>query len=126
FNDYINSGREMADSWCLENGKTELTDKTDFKCNAIITGEIKNFPGSIYPIADGSDFEIKKNNKTFSVKIASCKISGEDAPAEVSIKYSGKILSHNAHKFDEKNNMMTWSGENMEKTGISFVLEVEE
>lgn len=126
YNDYINDGKKMADSWCITNGKIVLIDKTDFRCNAIISGEIKNFPGSIYPITENSNFDIKKDNKTFSVKIDSCKIYDKSAPVEVSVKYNGKILSNNAHHFDEKNNIMTWSGEKMEKTGINFVLEVEE
>ena len=126
YNDFISGGEDIASTWCLQDVKTELVDKTDFKCNAIITGEINNLPGSIYPITENSTFEIKKTNKIFSVKIASCKISEEDAPTEVSIRYNGKILSHNAHLFDETNNTMTWSGKNMEKTGISFVLEIDE
>jgi len=126
YDKYIKDGKEQAEIWCLKNGKTELTDKTDLKCNATVTGEIWNIMGSLYPITEKSDFEIKKNSKTFSVEIASCKISEEDLPVEVSIKYAGKILSHNANEFDKKNNLMTWSGKKMEQTGIRFVLEVNE
>ncbi len=125
YNSYVDDGKDMASIYCLDDVKTELTDKTDFKCNAIVTGKIKTFLGSIYPLTDDSVYEIKKDNKQLSVKIDSCNISDEDMPVEVSIRFKGKILSHNAHLFDEKNNKMTWSGQKMNETGISFVLAIE-
>lgn len=126
YDKYIKDGKGQAEIWCLKNVKTELTEKTDLKCNATVTGEIWNILCSIYPITEKSDYEIQKNSKTFSVEIASCNISEEDLPVDVSIKYAGKILSHNANEYDKKNNVMTWYGTKMEKTGIRFVLEVNE
>ena len=124
YKDYIQSGEEMASVWCLQKHKTILTEKTDYKCNAVVTGETKNFLGSIYPLTENSAYEIKQNANTFSVKIDSCKISENDMPAEVSIRYQGKILSHNANSFDKEDNRMTWFGEKMKETGIIFVIAI--
>ena len=126
YKDYIQSGEELASIWCLQKHKTILTEKTDYKCNAVVTGETKNLLGSIYPLTEDSAFEIKETKNTFSVKIDSCKISEDNMPAEVSIRYQGKILSHNANTFDKQDNKMAWFGEKMKETGISFVLEIDE
>lgn len=123
---YIKSSEEMSSIWCLQDSKTILTKKTDYKCNAIITGKTNNLLGSLYPLTEDSTFEIRQNKDTFSVKIDSCTISAEEMPAEISIRYNGKIVSHNANTFDKQDNKMTWFGEKMKETGISFVLEIDE
>lgn len=118
--EYLMSAEEQITGWCLKNGKVELTDKTDISTNARVTGTIENLPGSLYPLTEGKEYEMKRSGNHFSINIPSVGISEKDCPVTVFIKYDGNIVSHNAHRFIPGSRTMIWSGTKMEKTGIRF------
>jgi hypothetical protein len=115
-------GKEQALRWGIEDAKVLFTNKTEFRCDATLQGKIHNFGRSLAPLTEDYDFEIKKVDKIFSVKILTGKATDKDIAYSISIKYEGTIISHNAHGFDKKQNLMTWTGNKLDETGIQFVL----
>jgi hypothetical protein len=115
-------GKEQALRWGIEDAKVLFTNKTELRCDATLQGKIHNLGRSLAPLTEEYDFEIKKVNKIFSVKILTGKATEKDLVYNISIKYKGTIVSHNAHRFDKKQNLMTWTGNKLDETGIQFVL----
>ncbi|MBC8457625.1 MAG: hypothetical protein H8D67_06480 [Deltaproteobacteria bacterium] len=115
-------GKEQTLRWGIEDAKVLFANKTELRCDATLQGKVHNFVRSLAPLTEDYDFEIKKVDKIFSVKILTGKVTDKDLVYSISIKYGGTIVSHNAHRFDEKQNLMTWTSVKLDKTGIQFVL----
>jgi hypothetical protein len=115
-------GKQQALHWGIEDAKIVFTNKTELRCDATLQGKIDNLGRSLAPLTEEYDFEIKKVDKIFSVKILPGKATDEDLAYSISIKYAGTIVSHNAHRFDKKQNLMTWMGNKLDESGIQFVL----
>jgi len=127
--DYLELGEEMGRDLGIDAPKVTLLNKTDTKCDAVLSGEFTNIIRAFASFMESSDFEIKKVGDRFSVTLG----IGEEQPEEskdnqlmtFTVRYAGKILENNAHKYDKDFHLMVWESAKIDKSGIHFVLEVE-
>lgn len=127
-NAYLEIASSFAHDSCVENIKVTLSNKTDTRCDAKVVGDCENIMKLVaHVMAKYSEFEIKKTGNYFSVTIC----AGEEQTQVVeigtlSVTYAGKIIENNAHKYNRNSHLMKWNLGKIDKSGIHFVLEIEE
>jgi len=123
--DLANLAGEHAFMWGIPEKEMGFENKTDLRCDVIIKGKIENFLRSLAPLMDGGVYEIERTKNSFSCSIHSSEMMVDDMGFVVAIAYSGKIVSHNAHSFDDQNQVMKWFGAKMGDSGIQFKVQIE-
>lgn len=111
----------------INNAQVEIFDKTDTKCNVLISGTFDNLVRTLTPTPVSGDFTFRKEGDRLTIIIlGGCTDEEVDcSDFTISLKYAGEIIKHNAHKFDEDSNLHQWYGEKIEPPGIYFVLKTE-
>lgn len=120
---YIKEGKSMAKDFGLHKTAIRLTNTTATKTDAQVVGYFSKFIAALIPMTEDGDYELKMSNKKLSVRLFANLKKAKNEIATISIRYHGKIVSHNAHHYDGKLNMMVWNMKKIGKAGIVFVLD---
>lgn len=126
YGEYLSYADTYAKMFGLNSYSAQLVNKTQLKCDAVLSGDFYNFVQSIVGFFSSMEnIYIEKQGDTFTFKAWGVdKSSTEDKKEEavIEINYDGQILSNNADYFDEASGIMRWSSKQPKKDGLSFSL----
>jgi len=124
---YLEQGQEWVSFFSLDDARIILTNRTDTTCEVVVKGKFDNLARALSLLAGEHDYEIRKSGPFFVARLLTG-MAEEDDDQEftVVIHYVGEIIAHNAHVFDEESGTMTWSGSNLDDSGVQFILKAVE
>lgn len=122
--DYKENAERIVREWSLKDAQTELTNKTDSKCDGKIVGEIDTLIKTLSPLVDerGATYEIKRDATRFYFT-ARVPPDPNASSIDLTITYPGKIVEHNAQSYNEAAHLMQWNLGKINAAGIHFVLD---
>lgn len=133
--------------WGVENAKVEFANRTDTSCDVTYTADFSNIAQPLIGLAQGNNFEIRKINDRFLVKLylnpqekpkkedkknkkeeikLDPKVEVRESKEErlfVSITYEGKIIAHNAHQYNNATHAMEWDVKKLHAKPLYFILQ---
>lgn len=124
---YQEEAARMEREWSIVNAKAELSQKTDLRCDGKLSGEMEDLLRSLGPLLQeqGAEYEVRRGVDRFSFTARGGWDANDDNIVLV-IRYEGKILEHNAPKYNESLHEMEWNLGRLDESGIHFVLAVKE
>ncbi|MFQ5693024.1 MAG: hypothetical protein ACE5IM_08285 [Nitrospinota bacterium] len=118
---YLEQGARLARTLGLQNPKIELFNKAEAKTDGRVSGNFENALMVLASFTEDGNFQIQRTGDRLSVELY--KDRTETGRVTIQIRYAGKIISHNAHRYDAEAHLMEWDLERLEKRGLYFVLE---
>lgn len=123
---YLDDVARIEQEWSLQKSSTEFTNKTDLKCDGKLTGRFSSLLRTLEPLTNENEavYDIRKDKNRFSFSVSNVDFA-KDESVVLTIVYAGKILEHNADKYDAQAHRMEWNFGKGHKSDIHFVLQTD-